>query len=120
MKKPKFRIFKGKSGQFYFRLRAGNGTPILASEGYRTKSGAKKAVAAVIRNSGNDARYNRKVSKQGQFYFQLQARNNKVIGKSEVYKSRRARDHGISVAKRIALYAKVEEEDDGDTITLST
>jgi uncharacterized protein YegP (UPF0339 family) len=31
----KFVIFKGKNGEDYFRLKAGNGEIILSSEGYK-------------------------------------------------------------------------------------
>jgi hypothetical protein len=112
MKNPKFQIFNGSNGQFYFRLRAGNGEPILASEGYTSKSGAKNGIESVKNNSRNDARFNRKVAKNGQFFFNLEAGNNEIIGKSEMYKSKRSRDHGIDVISRIAASAPVDDTTD--------
>jgi len=44
---PKFQIFKGRDAQFYFRLRAGNGEVICASEGYVSKQGCRKGIEAV-------------------------------------------------------------------------
>ncbi len=35
MDNPKFRIFVGKDGQYYFHLKARNGEIILQSEGYQ-------------------------------------------------------------------------------------
>ncbi len=109
MKNPKFQIFQGKKGQYYFRLRAGNGEPILASEGYSSKSAAKNGVESVKKNSKSDGRYNRKIASNGQFFFNLEAVNSEIIGKSEMYKSKRSRDHGIDVIKKIASGAPVED-----------
>ena len=52
MENPKFQIFKGKDGQFYFRLRAANGEIICSSEGYTTKQSAEKGIAAVKEVAG--------------------------------------------------------------------
>ena len=42
MGNPKFEIFQSeKNKQHYFRLKAGNGEIILASEGYVSKQGAE-------------------------------------------------------------------------------
>ena len=112
MKNPKFQIFQGSKGQYYFRLRAGNGEPVLASEGYTSKSGAKNGIESVKKNSRNDARYERKVAKNGQFFFNLEAGNSEIIGKSEMYKSKRSRDQGIDVIKRIAGKAPVDDTTD--------
>ena len=112
MKNPKFQIFQGKGGQYYFRLRAGNGEPILASEGYVSKGGAKNGIDSVKSNSKSDARYDRKVAKNGQFFFNLVAGNSEIIGKSEMYKSKRSRDHGIDVIKKIASKAPTDDTTD--------
>jgi hypothetical protein len=112
MKNPKFQIFEGRGGQYYFRLRAGNGEPILASEGYTSKSGAKNGIDSVKQNSSNDGRYDRKIAKNGQFFFNLIAGNSEIIGKSEMYKSKRSRDHGIDVIKRIARSAPTDDTTD--------
>lgn len=54
MKNPKFQIFKGRDGQYYFRLRAANGEIIASSEGYATKQSAEKGIDA-IRQVASDA-----------------------------------------------------------------
>lgn len=46
---PKFEIFKGVNGNFYFRLKAENGEIIASSEGYTSKQGAQNGIAAVKR-----------------------------------------------------------------------
>ena len=52
-KHPKFEIYKDKSGQFRFRLKAKNGEIIAASEGYVKKDNCKKGIASVRKNSEN-------------------------------------------------------------------
>ena len=47
---PKFEIYLDKKGEFRFRLKARNGEPILASEGYSTKAGCKNGIASVCKN----------------------------------------------------------------------
>ena len=48
---PKFEIFKDKSGEFRFRLKAKNGEIIAVSEGYVKKDSCKKGIASVRKNS---------------------------------------------------------------------
>lgn len=47
MKNPKFQVFKGKDGLYYFRLKAANGEIICSSEGYTTIQNCKKGIAAI-------------------------------------------------------------------------
>ena len=50
-KNPKFEIYKDKAGEFRFRLKAKNGEPILASEGYKAKDSCKNGIASVVKNA---------------------------------------------------------------------
>ncbi len=109
MKNPKFKIFTGKDKQFYFKLTARNGEPILASEGYKAKSGCKNGIASVKKNAKKVSQYKLLTAKNGQFYFNLIAGNNQVIGKSETYKSERGRDNGIKAVKSNAPGAPIED-----------
>ncbi len=43
-----FELFNGKSGEFYFRLRAKNGRILFTSEGYTTKAAANNGMEAII------------------------------------------------------------------------
>jgi uncharacterized protein len=47
----KFEVYEGKSGKFYFRLKAGNGEIIATSQGYASEDGAKKGVESVKKNA---------------------------------------------------------------------
>jgi len=109
-KHPKFQMFTGSNGKIYFRLTAKNGQPILASQGYADKSGAKKGIESVRRNSPNDDRYDRKTASNGQFFFNLTAANQQTIGTSEMYTTATAREKGIASVKANAPGAEVEEE----------
>ncbi|WP_037317343.1 YegP family protein [Ruegeria halocynthiae] len=105
----KFEIFNDKAGEFRFRLKAGNGEIILASEGYAQKAGAENGIASVKSNAPNDDRYERKETKSGGHMFNLKASNGQVIGTSESYTTASARDNGIDSVKRNAPDARVED-----------
>lgn len=51
---PKFEIYKDKKGEFRFRLKAGNGEPILVSEGYVSKAGCQNGIESVKKNAGSE------------------------------------------------------------------
>lgn len=105
----KFEIYKDKGGEYRFRLKAGNGEIILASEGYKQKASCENGVASVQKNAPEDARYERKETKSGKPMFNLKATNGQVIGTSESYSSASARDNGIESVKKNAPGAKVED-----------
>ena len=49
-KNPKFEVYNDKAGEFRFRLKARNGEPILAGEGYTAKASCKNGIDSVRRN----------------------------------------------------------------------
>jgi len=49
----KFEVFCDKAGEHRFRLKAGNGQIILASEWYSAKDGCENGIASVKKNSQN-------------------------------------------------------------------
>ncbi len=103
----KFEIYKDAAGEFRFRLKATNGQNILASEGYKDKSGCNNGIASVQKNSGDDDRYERKESTSGKFMFNLKAANHQVIGTSQLYESPQSRDNGIESVKNNAPSAEI-------------
>lgn len=109
MKNPKFTIFKDKSGQFRFNLKAKNGQVILQSEAYKAKSGCKNGIDSVKSNSSVDGAYDRRKAKDGQDYFVRAARNNEIIGRSEMYRSKSSMENGIASVKKNAPLAGIEE-----------
>ena len=106
----KFEVYKDKGGEFRFRLKAGNGQTILASEGYKRKPSCMNGIESVRKNSGNDARFERKESKSGKPMFNLKASNGQVIGTSEMYESTSACENGIKSVAKNAPDAKVDDQ----------
>ena len=53
MTNPVFELYKDNAGEVRFRLRAKNGEPILASEGYTAKSGCQNGIKSVVKNAGD-------------------------------------------------------------------
>jgi uncharacterized protein YegP (UPF0339 family) len=50
-KNPKFEVYLDRSGEYRFRLKAVNGEPILASEGYTSRSGCLNGIKSVCENA---------------------------------------------------------------------
>jgi uncharacterized protein YegP (UPF0339 family) len=89
MRHPRFRITKGTGDEYTFNLTA-------------------RAVASVKENAPLDARYEKRDARDGTFYFVLKAGNGEIVGTSETYSSKSARDGGIESVKVNAPVAAVE------------
>ena len=48
---PKFEVYTDKAGEFRFRLKARNGEPIAASEGYKAKASCMNGIESVRKNA---------------------------------------------------------------------
>jgi len=105
----KFEIYKDNAGEFRFRLKAGNGQNILASEGYAAKGGCTNGIESVKKNAPDDSKYERLESKGGSPYFNIKAGNNQVIGTSQMYSSTSAMENGIESVKTNAPSAEIED-----------
>ncbi|MBZ0128620.1 MAG: DUF1508 domain-containing protein [Rhodobacteraceae bacterium] len=105
----KFELYKDKAGEFRFRLKAGNGEIILASEGYKRRASAMNGIESVRRNSATEARFEKKTTKAGNEMFNLKATNGQVVGTSESYSSASARDNGIASVMKNAPDARLED-----------
>ncbi len=104
----KFEIYTDKAGEFRFRLKAGNGQIILASEGYSSKDGCENGIESVRENSQIDSRFERKETSTG-CKFTLKAGNGQAIGESEVYTSDSACENGIESVAKNAPDAEIVE-----------
>lgn len=105
----KFVVSKASNGKLSFNLKAMNGEVILASQLYKAMAGVNRGIASVRKNAELDERYDRKASTKGDPFFTLRAANGLIIGKSEMYKTERARESGITSVKRNATNANVED-----------
>ena len=106
----KFGLFKDKKGEFRFRLKAGNGEIVLASESYKDKAGALNGIESVKKNAEDIGRFESKLSPGGKHHFVLRAANHQVIGSSEVYDSELARDGGIKSVRESARGATLDDQ----------
>ncbi|BDZ72334.1 MULTISPECIES: YegP family protein [Methylophaga] len=106
----KFELYKDNAGEYRFRLLAGNGQNILASEGYTSKSSCENGIDSVKNNAPLDERYERKETSSGKFMFNLKAANHQVIGTSQSYTSAASRDNGIESVKTNAPDAQIDDQ----------
>jgi uncharacterized protein YegP (UPF0339 family) len=58
----KFECYKDKAGEFRFRLKAGNGETILASEGYTSKSSCTNGIESVKKNCLDESCFEKKTT----------------------------------------------------------
>ena len=107
----KFELYKDKAGEFRFRLKAGNGQVILASEGYKQRSSAMNGIESVRKNSQDDARFERKQTASGH-RFNLKSSNGQVIGTSETYTSTSSRENGVRSVAKNAPDAEIKDMTD--------
>ena len=105
----KFEFYTDKAGEFRFRLKAGNGETILASEGYTSKAACSNGIESVQKNCLDEGCFEKTTTESGKFRFNLKARNGQVIGTSQNYESEAARDNGIAAVGRAAPEAPVVE-----------
>lgn len=93
---PKYIVYKSdKNSNYYFNLLAKNGEVILTSEGYLNKDGVMNGVSSVSLHGKDMFNFEIRDSKDGKYYFVLKARNNKIIGTSEIYNSKSSASDGI-------------------------
>jgi uncharacterized protein YegP (UPF0339 family) len=103
----KFEIYTDKREQFRFRLKAGNGQTILASQGYNSKASCLNGIESVRKNAQDETMFEVLEAKNGSPYFNLKASNGQVIGSSEMYSSKSSMKNGIASVKKNAPKAKL-------------
>ncbi|RWX52900.1 YegP family protein [Photobacterium chitinilyticum] len=91
----RYELKQAKNQQFYFVLKAGNGEVILISEMYTTKAAALDGIASVQINAIERELFELNTASNGQFYFNLKAKNHQVIGTSEMYTTAASAKEGI-------------------------
>ena len=106
----KFTLYTGKSGEFYFNLKAGNGEIIGTSEGYKQKASAENGIESVRKNAPEEGRYELKEAKNGKFHFNLKASNGQVILSSQMYASKAGAQGGMESVMKNAPAAEVNDE----------
>jgi len=94
-----FETYKDVEDQFRFRIRTYYGNVLFRSEGYTQEHNIKNGINSVIENGVEDEQYRREVAENGSFYFNLVAKNNKIIGTSMFHETSAARDKNIQELK---------------------
>ncbi len=108
----KFEIYQDKTGEYRFRLKAGNGENILAGEGYKAKASCENGIASVRKNATDEKHFQVKEQSNGKSYFVLKAGNGEVIGKSQAYESEASCKAGIASVMSNAPDATVDDQTD--------
>lgn len=106
----KFEIYMDKAGEYRFRLKAGNGQIILASQGYSSKAGCINGIESVQENAHNTERFDLTQSESWKWHFNLKAGNGQVIGSSQMYEDKSGAENGIESVIKNAPIAKIIEE----------
>lgn len=106
----KFELFRDKRGEYRFRLKAGNGEILLASDAYKEKSGALNGIASVQKNAEARHRFRGQLSLHDKPYFVLTAANGQMIGTSEIFSSEHAKDNAIKSVMYSAPSANIEDQ----------
>ena len=109
----KFELYKDAGGDFRWRLKAGNGENVLASQGYSSKDAAKNGAESVMSNCGDADCFEKSTTDSGKFRFNMLAKNHQVIGVSQNYDSESGRDNGIEAIARAATGATFIDNTDG-------
>jgi hypothetical protein len=90
-----YELKKSSNGQYHFTLKASNGEIILSSEMYASKASAENGIASVQANAPDEAQFELKTGSNEKPYFVLKAKNQQVIGTSQMYSSESAAKNGV-------------------------
>lgn len=101
-----FETFQGLDGRHYFNLIAENGENVLRSQGYVALASAEKGVQSVLANGADKRNFQVLEAKNGEFYFNLRAGNNEVIGTSELYATKANAERGARAVRGLVRLAK--------------
>jgi len=110
MSHPKYILKSTADEKFHFNLTAKNGQVILSSQTYTSKSNAVNGIISVQINSSYEDHFVKGMSTNGQHYFNLKANNGQVIGTSEMYTTKEARDNGIESVKENGYTREIEDK----------
>ncbi|MDH4048233.1 MAG: YegP family protein [Gammaproteobacteria bacterium] len=106
----RFEFYKDKSGEYRFRLMAGNGDVVLSSDGYKSKLGCMKGIDSVRVNSSNPDNYVREPGKSGGHRFKLLSLNGRVLCVSRVFETAAAYNSSINSVAKLARGAVIDDK----------
>jgi len=107
-----YHLFKNDkiSQKYHWVLKAPNHEIILKSENYHNLNDALNGIHSSQENSPFDKNYRSLTAKDNSPYFNLLAKNKKIIGTSEMYSSVQNRDIGIESVKKYGSTEVIKDE----------
>jgi uncharacterized protein len=91
----KFLISLRKNGEYQFSVITDNGQVMMVSEGYTSMAACYNGIESVRKNALDVIKFDRKISSNGKYYFNLKAGNGQIIGTSIMYENENSRDIGM-------------------------
>ncbi|MBP9085716.1 MAG: YegP family protein [Kofleriaceae bacterium] len=104
----RFQVKASSSSAFSFALYAGNGEVVLTSESYTTEAAALNGAFAVQENGVDAANYKLLQANDGRSYFVLRAKNNEVIGVSQMYTTKESAQRAINSVTALLVSGAAE------------
>jgi uncharacterized protein YegP (UPF0339 family) len=111
MNNPKFLVTCDQTHQLSFVLTARNGQVLLQSPVYPSLDQCRKGIQAIRDHAAHDERYQRQVTAEKKWYFDLSTSEGRLLGTGRPYTQRHGCERGIRAAKRVAPAAPVEYPD---------
>ncbi|MEL6923930.1 MAG: YegP family protein, partial [Bacteroidota bacterium] len=113
---------KPSTGQFFFNFVTNDDKVVLKSEAYESRAACDNGKQSVLKNAGNDDRYDRLLSSDNRFYFNLKAANGQVIGTSVMFETEEEREEAIKLLQGLSRRksAKAAEGTAKQTATSTT
>jgi uncharacterized protein len=105
-----FVIKQQVNGQYFFVLTDANGNAVIQSEAYPAKSSCTNGIQSVRNHAPDNNNYQRQMTSDGRYYFNLIARNHEPIGRSMFYDTASERDTGIESVKANAPQAGIDDQ----------
>jgi uncharacterized protein YegP (UPF0339 family) len=109
MATSRFVIKTDARGEFRFNLETASGLVVLRSEGYTTKANCLHGVESVRKHAVQEERFERTISRTGDYHFNLKAANGQVVGTSPMYADQDDMEHAIRWVMEAAAAAALVE-----------
>jgi uncharacterized protein YegP (UPF0339 family) len=107
--KAAFEIQTTADGKYVFDLKSANDRVILTSQAYESRESAREGIVSVRQNAPIGERYEERSGSDGRRYFVLNAANDQVIGRSQMYSTREALRKGIASVRKNAPIAEIAD-----------
>ncbi|WP_010521816.1 DUF1508 domain-containing protein [Aquimarina agarivorans] len=104
-----FYIEKDQNDNYVFHLKSDDKHTIASSKPYSDLSAINKEIDYVAQNTNLDRIYERKTTKNGQFYFNILDQELQTAAASQLYNSKAGLENGIKAAKEFAKQHQIKK-----------